>query len=247
MPDHPRRALRAHASHLTLWLWDRERRWLLYLAASLAALGTFLEIGEELLEDDELSALDARLLSAVAALRTPWLTIHAIDITALGSLTLLGLVMLVAAVPLARIRDFRGTLQLIASAAGAGLWTYLTKHSFSRARPDMVERLIEVGGHSFPSGHSSGASALYLTLAIVLGRHVHTLRGRALLLFGSCALALLIGLSRVYLGVHYPSDVLGGLAFGAGWALLVAAAFEWGRRAARGDREVRQGAGMGTR
>jgi len=221
------KALSTRTFGASRWLLAPERRWLLFIAAGLAALGTFGELSEDLIEDDELLAMDTRLLQRVATLRTPFLTIHAVDLTALGSLTLLALVVLVAAVSLVRLGNFRGALQLLIVMAGVGLWTYLTKNVFSRERPDVVYRLLDVSGYSFPSGHSSGASALYVTLALVLRRHVPTLRGRTLLFLGCSAMALTIGLSRVYLGVHYPSDVASGLAFGAGWALLLAAAFEW--------------------
>jgi undecaprenyl-diphosphatase len=209
------------------WLLARERRWLLLLAAALAALGTFGELSEDLIEDDELLAFDTALLRAVAEHRQAWLTIHAIDLTALGSVTVLTLAGLVAGVPLLRIRDHHGALQLLLAMLGVALWTYLTKNLFSRERPELVYRLLEVQGYSFPSGHSSGSATLYVTLALVLRRHVRSLGSRTLLFAGCGGLALAIGLSRVYLGVHYPSDVASGLAFGSGWALLLAAAFEW--------------------
>jgi undecaprenyl-diphosphatase len=228
MPQTPRLAALTSRTHgATRWLLAREQRWLLFLAAGLAALGTFGELSEDLIEDDELLVMDTLVLKKVASLRTPFLTIHAVDLTALGSLTLLGLVLLVAAIPLVRVGNRRGALQLVLAMLGVGLWTYLTKNVFSRARPDLVYRLLDVSGYSFPSGHSSGSAALYVTLALVLRRHVRTLHGRSLLFLGCGTMALLIGLSRVYLGVHYPSDVASGLSFGTGWALLLAAAFEW--------------------
>jgi len=226
--------LTTRAQGLSIWLWARERRWILFVAASLAALATFLELSDELVEDEELAAIDIHILRYVATLRRPWLTMHAIDVTALGSDTLLGLVMLAAALPLLRMRDYAGAVQLVVGTSCAGVWTLLTKHYFSRARPDVVERLMDVHGYSFPSGHSAGASALYVTLAIVVGRHVRTMQGRLLLLAGTGSLAIAIGFTRVYLGVHYPSDVASGLAFGAGWALLLTAPFEW-RRGRRGE------------
>jgi undecaprenyl-diphosphatase len=217
----------ARVRSVSSWLWTPERRWLLFFAGGLVALGTFVEIGDEMLEDNELLALDQQILRYVATLRRPWLTIPVIDITALGSVTLLGLVMTFAAGALLHAGDLRGALQLVTAVVCAGGWTLLTKHWFARARPDVVEHLLEVPGFSFPSGHSSGAAALYVTLSVVLGRHVRSARGRTLLIVATSALAVAIGLSRVYLGVHYPSDVVSGLAFGAGWALLLSALFAW--------------------
>lgn len=225
----PLRALTSRTYGASKWLLAPERRWLLLLAAALAALGTFGELSEDLIEDDELLAIDTKLLRQVAAYRTPWLTMRAVDFTALGSVTLVSWAVAVAVIPLWRGGDRRGALQLIAAMMGVALWTFLTKNLFSRERPDMVYRLLEVQGYSFPSGHSSSASALYVTLALVLARHVRSVRGRTWVFVGCGAMALLIGASRVYLGVHYPSDVVSGLSFGAGWALLLAAAFEWRR------------------
>ncbi|MDB4991169.1 MAG: hypothetical protein JWN04_6347 [Myxococcaceae bacterium] len=91
------------------WLMARERRWVLYLATSLVALGTFLEISEDLVDDSHLLALDTRILEHVAALRHSWLTIHAVDLTALGSVTLLSLVSLVVGIALLRLRDQRAS------------------------------------------------------------------------------------------------------------------------------------------
>jgi undecaprenyl-diphosphatase len=222
------------ARSVSSWLWTPERRWLLFFAAGFLALGSFVQLGSELLEDEELLSLDQQVLRAVANWRRPWLTIPVIDITALGSVTLVTLVTVLAAGALLHARDVRGALQLITTVTSTGCWTLLTKSWFARVRPDVVDKLIEVQSYSFPSGHSSGAAALYVTLAVVLGRHVRTVRGRTLLLSATSGLALAIGLSRVYLGVHYPSDVASGLAFGTGWALWLSAAFAWSYRHRRG-------------
>jgi undecaprenyl-diphosphatase len=211
------------------WLWTPERRWLLFLAMAFVALGTFVEISDELIEDKELSALDGRILRYVATLRRPWLTIPVIDLTGLGSVTLLGLVTTITCVVLLNLRDLRGASQMIVAMAGATLWVFLTKRWFARARPDVVDHLLQVHSFSFPSGHAAGSAALYVTFAVVVGRHLRTLRARIWLLASTATLAVAIGLSRIYLGVHYPSDVASGLVFGSGWALLVSAAFEWRR------------------
>jgi undecaprenyl-diphosphatase len=224
-----RQMLLQQARVLPGWLWARERRWWLFLAGGLAALGTFLEMSEELIDDDELTGVDQQILRYVALQRLPWLTVAFLDLTALGSLTLLGLVMLCAAVPLWRVGDRSGAMQLFTAVLGAGAWTLLTKTLFARARPDIAHRLVDVHGYSFPSGHSAGAAALYVTLAMVLGRHLRTIKSRVILIAAACTIAVLIAFSRVYLGVHYPSDIASGLAFGSGWALLLTAAFEWRR------------------
>ena len=85
----------------------------------------------------------------------------------------------------------------------------LKRNFFQRARPDL-HRLIEIGGYSFPSGHAMSAMAVYGTLAFLLWRHISTRFGRSLLIFFSAMMIFMIGISRVYLGVHYPSDIIGG-------------------------------------
>ncbi|MDB4977117.1 MAG: Membrane-associated phospholipid phosphatase [Myxococcaceae bacterium] len=221
------RTLTARTFGASQWLLARERRWILYLAAGLAGVGTFLELSEDLVEDNDLLAMDTNILRHVAALRRPFITIHAVDLTALGSVTLLLLVSFVAGVALLRMRDYRGAAQLICAMGGVAVWTYVTKNLFSRARPDLVYRLLDVQGYSFPSGHSSGSAALYLTIALVFAPHLHHMSTRILLFAGCATMALSIGLSRIYLGVHYASDVASGLTFGSGWAFLVAALFAW--------------------
>lgn len=218
--------LRTQTFGASRWLLARERRWLILLALAALGLGTFLQLAEEVIEDGSLTALDLSVLAYLRTWRTPLLTMRAIDLTALGSVTVLVLGSLIAGVVLLRMRDLRAAGQLAATMAGVALWTNLTKNWFERARPEMAYRLIEVQGYSFPSGHSSGSSALMLGLALVFMPHLTTVASRIWLFVSCCLLALLIGFTRAYLGVHYPSDVVSGLVFGSAWALSMAALFE---------------------
>jgi len=86
-----------------------------------------------------------------------------------------------------------------------------------------VEHLVQVTGYSYPSGHSLAAAALYLTMAIVAGAQLRTVASKTVLFAGASLLVALVGISRVYLGVHYPSDVLSGIALGTAWALILSA------------------------
>lgn len=103
---------------------------------------------------------------------------------------------------------------------GAGLLNRVLKNFFQRARPDL-HRLIEVGGYSFPSGHAMSAMAVYGAIAFLLWRHISSRIGRSLLIIFSAFVILMIGISRVYLGVHYPSDIIGGY-FASGFWLATA-------------------------
>ncbi|MET0287742.1 MAG: phosphatase PAP2 family protein [Polyangiales bacterium] len=218
---------RSHTLGASRWLLAPERRWLLLLAFAAAGLATFMELADEIVDDDDLLAFDRGVLTYLRGWRTPMLTMRAVDLTAIGSVTVLSLVSLCTFVGLLRLGDRRGALQFVLTMVGVMLWTFLTKTWFARERPEMAHRLLEVSGYSFPSGHSSGTSALMVGMAMVFMPHLRTLANRVWLLSSCCAFALLIGFTRMYLGVHYPSDVASGLAFGSSWALLIAALFEW--------------------
>ena len=191
-----------------------------------AALGllAFVRITRELSEGD-VSAVDRAILLAVARARTPWLTIAAIDVTALGSITLVALFSAFTLVVLLVLRDRLGALQMLAASVGAGILTLVTKDIIERTRPEVGQRLITVSGFSYPSGHSLSTSALYLTIAIIAGRYVQHLGARVAIFVAVSAVVILVGASRVYLGVHYPTDVVSGISLGAAWALVLAGLF----------------------
>jgi undecaprenyl-diphosphatase len=108
---------------------------------------------------------------------------------------------------------------------GAGILTLVTKDIIERTRPEVGQRLITVSGFSYPSGHSLSTSALYLTIAIIAGRYVQHLGARVAIFVAVSAVVILVGASRVYLGVHYPTDVVSGISLGAAWALVLAGLF----------------------
>jgi undecaprenyl-diphosphatase len=203
----------SRAGHLSLWLGG---------AAILFLM--FVRITRELIEGD-VAAMDSAILLAVAKDRTPWLTIAAVDVTALGSITLVVLFSAFTLLVLLVLRDRMGALQLLAASAGAGILTFVTKNVIERIRPAEAERLIVVSGFSYPSGHSVSASALYLTIAIIAGRYIRHSGARAAIFLAVSTVIVMIGASRVYLGVHYATDVVSGLSLGAGWALLLAGFF----------------------
>jgi undecaprenyl-diphosphatase len=149
-----------------------------------------------------------------------WLPSAMRDITALGSGTVLTFVIIVTAIFLGLRERIRSVVLVLLATTLGSLVITLIKALVSRARPDLVDRLMVEVSHSFPSGHAANSAIVYLTLATLLfpvlpDRHMRALvLGAALLLTGA------IGVSRVYLGVHWPSDVLAGWVFGSGWAML---------------------------
>jgi membrane-associated phospholipid phosphatase len=123
------------------------------------------------------------------------------------------------------LRDRMGALQLLAASAGAGILTLATKNFIERIRPEEAQQLIVVSGFSHPSGHLVSTSALYLTIAIITSRFVQHSGARAALVLAVSAVLIMIGASRVYLGVHYATDVVSGISLGAAWALVLAGFF----------------------
>ena len=206
---------------------SRRVPWPIVLAAA-AALGLAILwwIGHELTEGD-----GARFDRAVMlAMRVPghpeqpigpaWLPSAVRDVTALGSSTVLTLLVVATAGFLALRRHVRGALLVLAATMLGAAAITLIKALIGRARPDLIDRLMVETSHSFPSGHAANSAIVYLTLATLLFPAVRERRLRAYLLALALGLTGLVGVSRVYLGVHWPSDVLAGWAFGACWALL---------------------------
>jgi undecaprenyl-diphosphatase len=187
------------------------------------AVGAFLVITHERIVEGDGATIDRAILLWVARLRTPRITGIMVDLTALGSATLVVLFTVVTFAILIVLRDRRGALHLVVASVGAWIWTTATKGLIEKARPIEVEHLVQVTGYSYPSGHSLAAAALYLTMAIVAGTQLRTVASKAVLFAGASLLVALVGISRVYLGVHYPSDVISGIALGTAWALILAA------------------------
>lgn len=196
-----------------------------FLVIALISLA-FLKFASEVMEGETL-AFDRLILLALrdpANLSVPvgpkWLELAMMDITALGSFAVLTLITAFAASYLVVVRKSRTALMLVASIVSGALANSLLKAFFVRLRPDVVPHLVEVNSASFPSGHAMNAAMIYLTLGVLLAG-AETARGpRIYLMAVAITLALLVGCSRVYLGVHWPSDVVAGWGAGAAWALL---------------------------
>jgi undecaprenyl-diphosphatase len=142
------------------------------------------------------------------------------DVTALGGYTVLTL--LVAAVTgyLLIARHYPAALLVLASTLGGLLLSHLLKGVYDRPRPDLVPHLTHVSTSSFPSGHAMLSAVVYLTLGALLARLAEGWWAKLYFVGVGVVLALLVGASRVYLGVHYPTDVAAGWCAGMAWAVL---------------------------
>jgi undecaprenyl-diphosphatase len=149
------------------------------------------------------------------------------DLTALGGTAVLTLITLTAAAFFWLASMHRGAVYVAAACFGAMLLSSMLKQQFDRPRPDLVPHGAMVYSSSFPSGHSTMAATVYLTLGLVASRFVSRKRLKALFLTVAALVTGAVGVSRVYLGVHWPTDVLAGWAVGASWALVCWCAAVW--------------------
>jgi undecaprenyl-diphosphatase len=149
-----------------------------------------------------------------------WVASAARDITALGSATVITILVGVVCLGLAAARRRTQALLVLGASVSGFLVSALLKGVFARDRPDLELRAVEVWSSSFPSGHSMNSAVVYLTLAVLVAQSQSRWRERVLALATGIGLAVLVGTSRVYLGVHWPSDVLAGWMAGFAWAGL---------------------------
>jgi undecaprenyl-diphosphatase len=207
------------------WLGGHERGMLLAFAGILAGVWIFAELADRVVDGgtqklDRAVLLSMRQPGDLAPLGPPYLQEAARDITALGGLTFLGL--LTAGVCVFLFLDGRRHMAwFVAGATVSGeLVGTILKNIFQRPRPHLVPVAVYVYSTSFPSGHSMLSAVTYLTLGALLARSHERKLLKAYFLLAAAFLTLLVGVSRVYLGVHWPSDVLAGWTAGAVWALF---------------------------
>jgi undecaprenyl-diphosphatase len=189
------------------------------------ALWGFIELLDDVMEGDTRAADEAIILAfrvpgdRADPLGPPWLEEAMRDITALGSTPTLVIAMLAVFGFLALARAWRPAIFALAASGGGLIVSSLLKYTIDRPRPDLVPHGNIVYTASFPSGHSMMSAVVYLTLATLVTRLIERKRLKGYALGVAMMLTLLVGISRVYLGVHWPSDVLAGWAAGAAWAL----------------------------
>lgn len=216
----------ARWARLWRWLGRQELTLLLGLVALFGGAWGFIELAEAVAEQ-QTRALDQAVLLALRTAEDPadprgppWLEELARDLTALGSVGVLGLITAGTLVYLL-LAGRTGAAAFTATAIGGGwLLMHALKFGYARPRPALVPHETVVYTASFPSGHAMMAAITYLTLAAMLARVQPRRILRGYLLVMATTVTMLVGASRIYLGVHWPSDVLAGWAGGAAWAAL---------------------------
>jgi len=210
-----------------------EKMTLFSLCLSAIALFAFIEIAEDVVEGDT-GSFDAAILLAfhggnaqLNPIGPPWLEETMRDLTALGSSSILLIIIATTIGFLALTRKWHAAWMVLWSIVSGIVLSLLMKLGFDRPRPDLVPHATAVYTQSFPSGHAMLSAIVYLTLGALLARTQAEVRVKIYLLCVAMLLTVTVGISRVYLGVHWPSDVLAGWAGGAGWALLCWVVMIW--------------------
>jgi undecaprenyl-diphosphatase len=193
--------------------------------AAVALLGGFGLIADAVTDGDTLDFDNAVLL----ALRTPgnaaepigpsWFNEAVRDITGLGSFSVLGIVTIVVFAYLVLAGKQRTGWFMVAAVVGGTILSTVLKMLFDRPRPELTG-VAEVFTASFPSGHATVSAVVFLTIGAMLAAASPERRLQWFYLGVAIVLTVLVGVSRIYLGVHYPTDVLAGWSLGAAWALL---------------------------
>jgi len=223
----------SHARALIDQVTRIERVTLLTVIAAAAALLAFAKLADAVGEGGT-RAFDERIL---LALRTPgnladpigpkWVEEMMRDFTALGSTGVLILVVLAVGGFLVMTRKGFAALTVLIAVSSGVLLSQTMKWAYARPRPELVPHGAEVYTASFPSGHSMMSAVVYLTLGALLARTQSSQSTKVYILAVAVILTVLVGVSRVYLGVHWPTDVLAGWVLGGVWALACWLAMLW--------------------
>jgi undecaprenyl-diphosphatase len=238
---------RAVAGGVRGWLARQEGAVLGAMLAAAAGLFAFAELADAVVEG-ETRALDEFILLGLRSAADPsdplgprWFEETMRDVTALGGIGVLALVTLAVAgfLVLAGKRHAAATVGV--AVLGGLLLSNALKWGFARPRPELVPHGQAVYTQSFPSSHAMLSAVVYLTLGALLARTQPRRRVKLYFLAVAAALTVLVGASRVYLGVHWPTDVLAGWMVGAGWALLCWLVMLWLQR--RGQVEAEDAPG----
>ncbi|WP_395945321.1 phosphatase PAP2 family protein [Brevundimonas sp.] len=199
-------------------------------ALLIAAVGvmSFIEIADDMTEADG-QALDHQILALMRPYADDpgrpwgpwWLKEAAADITSLGGISVLGLFALIVILFLLSQRKWLSSLLLALGLAGGVALSEGLKAVFERERPPATMQAVETINASFPSGHALLSTVFYLSVAVMLTRAFPRKRFKAFVLAVGMTMALLVGLTRIYLGAHWASDVFAGWAVGAAWAMVL--------------------------
>ncbi len=199
------------------------------LAGLLLFTLAFAWLGREVVENHTVR-FDESVRAAVHRASGPALTKLMILASSSGGFPGIGILTALAALAFLLLHRRRDAVTVVAAVIGSEILSEVLKIGFQRPRPQPFFGYPAPDSFSFPSGHALTAVCFYSVLAYLLTRRIGPLAGRIAVWTVAAAMFLLIGFSRIYLGVHYPSDVLGGYAAGAAWTAAIILAATRGRR-----------------
>jgi undecaprenyl-diphosphatase len=178
------------------------------------------EISEDIRNHEPLTVADAQLSTWLHLRTLPWLTSAMFAVTSLGSSLVVSCIAVVFGVYLIWRRRWYWLAAFLSSVYGGMLLNRILKYVFQRPRPHFDDPLLSLSSYSFPSGHTMTATVLYGVLAAYFFANTQDWRRRLVIVLVASLLILLVGFSRIYLGSHYLSDVLGAMAEGMAWLAL---------------------------
>ena len=216
----------------------RHRDYLPVLLVLAVGLGLTFYLGEEFLDlavaiqrqSPRLTRIDTETHFWARELRTPGANFFLIFMTLLGTPVGLGIITAIVCAFLARAHRYRWASYLLFTAVTGGLLVLQLKIYFARARPDLAEALRRASGYSFPSGHAMGTTVVFLPLAYLALRMKQPWKRKAGLIAAFLTVIVAVSFSRVYIGVHWMSDVGAGIAAGIVWVAITTVAYEAFRR-----------------
>ncbi|HEY4756346.1 MAG TPA: phosphatase PAP2 family protein [Ignavibacteriaceae bacterium] len=202
---------------------SREIRILLNLFILVTALLVFTYVAKEVVSGeskgfDEMTLNYLRHDGKIMEDEQTWLTGMMIDITALGGTTIIFMITAAVVFYLLIQKQYEFMWLILIATIGGAILSFGLKELFARERPPLIYHLLTVKSLSFPSGHAMMSSVVYLTQGALLAKVQSNKNLRVYILLVAIILVFLIGISRIYFGVHYPTDVLAGWSVGLAWA-----------------------------
>lgn len=206
--------------------FPREIYFLFILLGMILSLFLFVEIADAVTEG-KTASIDNQILLLFRDVDNPGKPIGnerfpyiVRDITSLGSSTILTIIVLLVVLFLLLKKEYRSIIYVLSASIGGGILVQVLKFIFSRERPDTALYLASEITMSFPSGHSAMSAVVYLSLAVLISRIENSRKSRIFIITAALIISFIVGLSRIYLSVHYPTDVLAGWMIGLFWALF---------------------------
>ena len=171
--------------------------------------------------DPETLVFDKGMLKFFHDNRSPEFNQSMTDLTALGSLSVIALLSSIIVIYFVTHKDWTGLSYIFFILTGSSIIPAFLKEIYLRERPDVINRLADVKSHSFPSGHSFSATVAYLAMAYLISRELKNVKLEILYYLLALIVIALVGVSRMYLGVHYPTDIFAGICLGVAWFIIV--------------------------